>query len=163
MKATELEFFEIDPNRLDEEWVEQVSHYHTWAMKLADAKMEYERAKSQEEMVTAEIDQRIRLHPDQFGMEKRTTEDGIKKTIVLQKSYQRAREEVIKAKHTMDQVQGAVNTLDNRKYALQDLVKLRLSDYFAEPAAPKGKQEEVGRMERDAAFRRKGRVKSATD
>lgn len=127
------DYFKIDLCRLDEEWVSQPRNYHKAAVALADARADYERSKAEEDVVTAELDRAIRSAPEQFDLTTKVTEAMIERTIWLQRRYVLAHEEVIKAKHRVDIYQADVNALDQKKYGLQDLVKLQLSDYFATP------------------------------
>lgn len=126
--------FEINKNRLDEEWVSFVKVYGEYAGKLADARKSLEEAKAERELVVAELDRRIRLHPDKFGLEK-ITEPALEKTITLLTSYRNAHTAVINAKHEQDTLQAMMDTLDVKKTGLENIVKLRLADYFAEPRA----------------------------
>lgn len=144
--------FAIDKDRLDEEWVSQPLLYYKYAMRLADAREEFDRAKARKEVVEAELDAAIRRDPPAFGLEK-ITDDAIKKAIIRQRRHTEAQEELIKAKHTMDVLDLTVDTLDQRKRALEKLVDLRLKEYFSEPRASVGAREDMGRVTRDAAFK----------
>lgn len=155
---SEFDHFDLDPNRLDEEWVSQPRLFWEAARKLADARADYERAKAAREVEKAELDRAIRRDPEDFGMNK-ITEGAIEQVILLQKTYKRANEEVIKAKHTVDIFEADVRTLEHRKSALEALVKLRLEEYYSDPRPPKGGREVVEEMERRAVF---GKLKSKT-
>ena len=145
------DFYEIDANRLDAEWVSQAKRYHHYAEKLAECRRAWEQAKAERDIVAAEKDKEIRSHPGRFGLEK-VTEPVVEKTILLSKGYQAANQAVIEAKYALDIVQAAVDTLDHKKKALENLVSLRLSDYYAEPRAPRGAGRAVDDMETDRAF-----------
>ncbi len=124
--------FDLDKDRLDEEWVEQPKLYHQQAEKLADARAEWERAKAERDVVTAEIDQDVRSNPAKYGMEK-ITEGAVEKKIVLQSRFSKANEKVIQAKHAVDVIQAMIDALDHRKKALESLVQLHLANYFSSP------------------------------
>ena len=158
----EFKYFELDKYRLDEEWVSQVALYHGHATKLAEAREEFERAKAARDVVYAELDRDIRANPGAFGLgedDRRVTESAIRNAALLQKRYTRAENRVINAKHDVDIHAVAVETLDHRKKALENLVQLQLANYFAEPKAPKNAREYVGAMERQAAFGNDGKKK----
>lgn len=148
-------FFDVDRNRLDEEWATFPKTYYEYAEKLADARAAHERAKTEEEIVEAELDRRIRMMPEKYGLEK-VTEPAVEKTIILQTRFQDARRARIDAKHKLDVIQAAVDTLDAKKYGLQDLTKLQLNAYYAN-AQPKDPEVRrfAGRAEEDRAFRQR--------
>lgn len=144
--------FAIDKDRLDEEWVNQPLLYYKYAMKLADAREDFERAKARKDVVEAELDAAIRRDPPAFGLEK-ITEDALKKAIIRQRRYTEAQEELIKARHSMDVLEVKVNTLDHKKRGLEKLVDLWAREYFSEPRASVGARDDMGRVTRDAAFK----------
>lgn len=134
----EFDFFDLDSNRLDGEWLNQPRLYHENALKLADARAELERAKSHRDVVAAELDREIRLDPAAFDIAGKVTEGAITNTILLQKRHRLAEEQVIQAKHTVDVLVAVVEALDHRKKALENLVQLEARDYFSAPRAPVG-------------------------
>ena len=150
------EFFDIDPDRLDEEWLAQPRRYHEKAVLLANCRRSYEMQKAKRDVVTAEMDRDVRCDPKAFGLDK-LTETVIEKTIVLGKGYQMANEKVVLAKHDLDIAQAAVDALDQKKHALQDMVRLRLANYYAEPLIPPEARKVIDAVFSDKAFNRKGK------
>jgi len=151
------EFFEIDPNHLDKEWTLHPIVYHDMALKLADARKAYERASAEEDVIEAEVSLAIRRDPNKYDLPK-ATEDTVKQAVKLDQKYQRARMKAIGAKHDLDVLQAAVTTLEHKKYALQDLVKLRLADYFSEPRTTDvGTRDHMLENERERVFGKKKR------
>ena len=167
----ESDYFAVDKNRLDEEWVRHIPLYHSHADQLADAREALERAKAAEEVsdddrkyIAAQLDLAVRKDPMAYGLEcadgKKPTEGAIGNAVTVSKRYRKAqqacydaRDVVIKAKHKTDLLESAVKTLDHRKKAIEDLVTLRLKDYFSEPRLPKNDAGEYMRdAKRDAAF-----------
>lgn len=132
----ECDLFKPDKNNLDEEWVNQPAMYLEYALKLADAKAEHDRAKANLEVVMAEEDLQIRRHPEDYGLEK-ITEKIVESTVLLQSKVSVASEKLIKTKHKVDILQAYVYALENRKKSLENLVQLRLAEYYAEPKLPK--------------------------
>lgn len=125
-------FFIIDQDRLIEQWSTFARDYYRRACQLADAKAEHERMKRVRDIVAAELDKDIRLHPEDYGLES-TTEKAIEKTILLQQRYRHADEEVIKSKHSMDIHQAFVDAMDAMRKGLESYTYLWQSTYFAEP------------------------------
>lgn len=142
-------FFELDKNRLDMEWARQPGLYHEYALILADARKEHEQAKADKELVEAEQSKKIRENPESFGLE-RVTEAGLEKAVGLTREYRAVVKRVIDAKHAVDVAEAVVWTLEHRKKALENLVTLRMADYYSEPRGPKG----VSRDQLDSAKRR---------
>lgn len=132
--AEDFDFFEIDPNRLDEEWLRHPGLYHKHAIILADARQEYEQKKAELEVLAAEIDRAVRMTPSEFGLEK-VTETVVANTVLIQSSYRKLQKEVIEAKHNVAVAEAAVSTMEHRKKALENYVQLRGMDYFSEPRA----------------------------
>lgn len=141
------EFFRIDQNRLDEEWTNQAPTYYEYSVKLADAREEHERCKARRDIVEAELDRAIRQRPEEFGVEK-VTEGVVGKTIILQKKYQQAHDNVIRAKHDLDIVQAAVDALEHKKKGLESMVYLQSQGYYAEPKGPRVVREKVEELEK---------------
>jgi DNA repair ATPase RecN len=150
------DFFLIDPNALDREWIAQPALYHEYATKLADAKRAAEQAKTAVDVVWATVETAVRETPAKYGIEK-VTEAAVKAAVSTHRKYAAAIQAAIDAKHAVDILQAAVNTLDHRKRALENLVDLRLADYFSEPRnKPRGDKEK-------AATRRAGRPMDSTE
>ena len=149
----------IDINRLDEEWVEQSAAYYRCAFELADARRNWEEAKSETDIVKAETALAIRKDPEAFGLVK-VTEKAIEATVPLEPKVRVADQNVIDARHRMDILQAAVAAYDHRKAALQKLVELFLANYFSKPKAPEGAKERMDEVERKAV-RRKGKRRDA--
>lgn len=133
-KTDDPDFFEIDKNQLDLEWQRQPGLFHKYATQLADAKREFEQAKTATDVAAANADSIIRETPAKFGIEK-VTEAAVKAAVVSHPGYARAVAKMHEARHAVDILQAAVTTLDHRKKALENLVDLRLADYFSEPRA----------------------------
>lgn len=146
--------FDIDSNRLDQEWLSQPRRYFQEAKALADARAEWERAKATRDVVAAEIDRDIRSDPTAFGLEK-ITEAVVERTTLLQSRHKSAIESVIDAKHKTDIRQAVVDALDQKKSALENAVKLQLANYYSEPKAPEEAKEKIKKMERDSVYNRR--------
>ena len=143
-----FDFFDIDINRLDKEWINQPKMYFKYSTKLTDAKEEVERCKARIEIAgdelketKARLDLRIRKHPKKFlGSTDKPTEAAISNRILLHSFYAKAKaliykltEELIIANKAVSVCYSAVNTLDHRKSALERLVSLHGQNYFSTP------------------------------
>ena len=148
----EPDFFAIDQGRLDEEWLNQPKTFYRYALKLANAKAELERSKAERDVTAAEVDQEIRANPGGYGLGDKQTEPAIKNAGAVEPRNIKANKAIIKAKHDVDVTQAAVDALDHRKKALENLVHLFGMNYFAQPKAPKTAKERMQKVIRDGAF-----------
>ncbi len=136
MKTEARNEFRIDPDRLEAEWLAQADVVHDYHLKMADAKQSLDEAKDALEIVYAETDMDVRLHPSKHGLaelDKKPTETMIKNAVLLTKAYQTASEEVIRAKYEVNVLEAACTSLEHKKRALENLVVLWSQDYFAAP------------------------------
>jgi len=147
----------IDKFALDEEWLNQPPFFHEYAEQLANAKRETEEAKNELELTKAELDLSIRKNPDAYDIPK-ITEKVVENVVIVQREVQEAQQKVIQAKHKEDLLGAAVRTLEQRKTALENEVKLALADYYSTPQAD---LEAMSHMERRAIRRRSARKPSS--
>jgi len=150
-------FLDIDEHRLDEEWIGQAKLYGRWARNAASARRKMDEAKADLELVQAELDLEVRSNPEKFDLSK-VTENVVKSAILQDTRYVGAQKKVNDARYDYDVAQAAVSALEHRKYALQNLVSLFLSSYYAEPKSPKGRKDEVEEMTKQNV-RRRGRAR----
>lgn len=133
------DIFDLEQVPLDKAWNTQAKLYWTYAKQLADARESYDRAKARRDVVSAELDQDVRLNPEDYKISK-VTETAVQNAILSTGGYKEANEGVIKAKHKVDVLQAFVDALDHRKKALEAKVTLFVHEYYAEPKNPKGEE-----------------------
>ena len=136
----------IDPDSLDVEWLEQPSLAMKYNRNAAEAKRSLDLAKEKLDITRAELDKEIRTNPKKFGLEK-TTDAIVVNMIPAQESYKEANAEFIKAKYDADIALSAVYAINQRKEALENLVKLHGMNYFAGPKVPRDLSYETRRRE----------------
>lgn len=146
---------DIDELALDREWMQQGKRYFRATQGYADARRTLDEAKAELEVVRAELSKDIRLRPNIYGVQK-ITEDAVAQTVPLQTEYKQAQKSVIEAQHDTNIYHGFVTAMEQRKTALENLVKLHLAGYFAGPRAPEGSEEQVKEMEDNYIRRRVG-------
>lgn len=152
-------YADIDVDRLDAEWLSQPKMFADAAQDLADAEYEYDLAKAELELVIAELDHDIRLFPEKYGVEK-ISEPAVKQATIRHKRHQEADRKLMEANYRLNLHKAEVNTLGQRKAALEDLVKLRLADYFSTPRTPKGVTSEVLNEREKKDFSKRTRPKA---
>lgn len=149
MKETDYdEDIRIDEMALDVEWLEQANLMRKYTQIAADTKRDAAAAKEYVDWVKASLDKDIRANPDSFGIDK-INNDVVNATILLQQQYQDAATAYNDARYEQDVASGVVSAFEQRKTALENLVKLLGQSYFAGPVTPRDlSREYVERAER---------------
>lgn len=127
---------EIDINSLDHEWEKQPVLYMQHAEELAEANRERDTQKQKLEIVTAELSKAARTDPDIAVEIGKLTENSIHNWIVTQEEYQEAQNNLNEASYEAAILASMVRALEQRKSALENLVKLSLAGYFSTPSEP---------------------------
>ena len=155
----DFDFFDIDRNRLDEEWVNQPKIFFQYASLLADAQRRESEARAERELVKAEIDLEVRKNLKKYKIDTvKLTESVISGVVQNQPGFIAAQKKRLVRKHKTDILQGAVNDLNHRKSALERLVSLHGQNYFSTPRAPdENAKEAVSNIEKGAARKKKKR------
>jgi hypothetical protein len=135
----------IDLLALHTEWNNQPRVFMRYSRALADKRDELVRAEQRADVERAEADKRARQR--HVADEKKPTEAVINSEILTDTECKKFTEIVFVLKHETDILQAAVRAFDQRKDALENLVRLHGQQYFAGPAVPY----EVGRQFVEAA------------
>lgn len=145
-----IEDKQIDPDALDIAWIEQADMYYKYSDALNNAiqqrndnKVTVEKLKDNLESVKAKLDIDIRSDPESYELPK-VTEQVVNSAIQLDDEYKTALEEYYKAKEDLNEAQDSVNrlysctlTMEQRKTALEQLVRLLNQQYFSTPSEPR--------------------------
>jgi len=136
---TEINYSEdlaIDPHALDEEWLRQPVLYAQYSSLLSDAQKTRDYIKEKLEVKRSELDKDIRQNPEKYGVPK-ITESVVANTILSLDDYRKVGQEVIEATYEYNMLQNAINALEHKKRALENLVRLWLGSYFSGPIEPR--------------------------
>ncbi len=131
----------IDPNALDVEWVKQAELMGVYTKHAADMKKELDEAKERLDVGRARIEMDIRNNPAAYDLNK-ITEGAIQSTVILQEEHQKLVQAHTNSKYEYDIALAAVRAVDQKKTALENLVKLLGQSYFAGPQAPRDLSQE---------------------
>jgi len=123
---------EIDKYALDAECVDQPRKFMKWSENLADAMAELDRADQRLDVTKAGVEQDVRKDPDKYFIEK-VTEAAIKVAVTLDQTTKDAHEDWVQAKHKVGILMAARGAMEQRRSMLENLVKLFLSGYWADP------------------------------
>lgn len=140
----------IDESALDVEWLQQPRLFMKYASAAADKRRSLDKAKEKLDLVKANLDSSIRKNPAEYDIVK-VTEATVSNAIIKEDEYQDATVDYIHAKQEYELTQAAVRAMDQRKTALEDLVRLHGQQYFAGPREPRDLPEEVKKQRREEA------------
>ena len=158
----EESFLAIDEYRLDKEWLKQPDLMYEHATMYADAKRDSSEAKSNLEIVKAQLTNKVRTYPEKYGLPDKPTEKAIEAKVLSSKRYRKAHKAMLDAVHAMDVHAGAVKGVEHRKTALEKLVSLQGQNYFSTPRASNEDRQAMDgrRSERVRTSTRKTRKRS---
>lgn len=136
----------IDEQGLDVEWLKQPSLMSKYGKHAAQAKLDMDHAKEDLDVVKAQLDRNIRAFPDIYGLDK-LTESIVSNTIIIQPEYKDTNDQYLNAKYEYDMAMAAVRAIDQKKTALENLVRLHGQQYFAGPSVPRDLSKEWEKTE----------------
>ena len=125
----------INQHRLDEEWLQQPTMMRKAARRLAELKQALAYAKSELEVIEADLSLKIRDNPSLYRLsaDKKPTEDTVKSTVRIQPQTIAAHKKIADLTLLYDLAKADVDAIVHRKSALEDLVVLWCRDYFSTP------------------------------
>lgn len=134
----------IDETALDVEWLEQPRLMFKYARHCAKMEMEKDLAKERLDVIRAGLDQAIRKSPLSYKIseDQKVTETLISNTILQQEEFVEANAEYLEALHEFKVAKAVVDAIQQRKDALENLVRLHGLQYFAGPRIPRNLTEE---------------------
>ena len=136
-----------DESALDVEWLAQPALTLKYGMNCAKARDALDRSKEKLEFVKAELDAKIRKHPERYDIQK-LTEAVVQNSIITDTYYQDTLEEYLQAKNDYEIARVAMSAVEAKKAALENLVRLHGTNYFAGPAVPRDLTKEWANQER---------------
>ncbi len=120
----------IDPDQLDEAWLNQPGLY-----------MKYAQAHAQAVLDKDKVWERLKIRRSQLIKEAKETGAG---NATLQEAYYRdhkdhiaLKDELIQAEYDCSILQGACIAFSNRKAALENMVRLWIAEYYVGPQQPR--------------------------
>jgi len=148
----------IDESALDVEWLQQARLMMQYGRYCSECKLEMDKAKEHLEVTKAELDKDIRANPDSFDLTK-ITEGVVSNTIILQPEHQEALDAYLNTKYEFDMALNAVRAIDQKKAALENLVRLHGQQYFAGPSVPRDLSKEWEAKEQQTTSNSKVKMK----
>lgn len=120
----------INDQALDAEWKNQPTYTLKYGLAKADAQRDADTAKEALNYLCAKKDGEIRESCD-----KKPTEAQIANMVLMDPDVQKAKKALIEAQYNLNMLQVACYAFNDRKSALENLVKLFGMNYFSEPIA----------------------------
>lgn len=129
-----FEMYDINILELDLEWLDQSSIMGQACAKLSELEADEREAEGLLELRFAKLQQAVRSNPTKHGLDpKNLTETGIKSVVYALPEYRQTWQRHHNAQYATSLQKGVVKTLEQRKTALENLVKLHGQGYFALP------------------------------
>ena len=142
----------IDELALDRECISQPTLYMEAGEAQAYARAALDEATSSLSVIKAETMQRVRKHPEKFGLSEKPSETAIAGVIPTQTAVQDAEALVSKARFELDIATSFLTACEHRKRSLTLLVNLHSTNWFAEvkpsAAGKRAVEEDVKRTTR---------------
>ncbi len=126
---------EIDIENLDVEVCLQPELYFKYASLAKEAREDFDLAKMKLGVIEAELAQKVRLKPADFGVVK-VTDASVREAIAVNPQHRVVYKAMIQARYKADLVNEAQNSMEQRKRMLEMLVQLFGREYFAGPSMP---------------------------
>ena len=127
---------QIDETSLDLEWLSQAPLMMKYTRHAAMTKQLADVQKEKLDFIKAELDKEIRLEPEKFDIIK-ITESVVLNSIIIHPRYTDENKKYIETRFEAEVARGAVAAIEQRKTALENLVKLHGQQYFAGPKVPR--------------------------
>jgi len=147
--------FDIDPNRLDREWLEQAKLARAAGHREAEARDTHARAKAKLDVVAARTALAVRRNPGAYNLRDKPNQDEIEAAVILSDSHQEAVKELNDAKYALDIASADTTAFVDRRKALERLVDLLALNYRSEkePQAHTNLGREVSEAAKKRAIR----------
>lgn len=146
-------FLDIDENELDAEWLGQPKLRFSYSLKLAEAQHAFDEAKANLKLVEAEVEMDARESPEDYNLTK-VTDASVKAAVLTSDRYKKAQKGLNDAQYRVNILWAAVNSIDDRRKALEKLVDLWQGSYFGEPRASASAREVVDEMKKRSTRKR---------
>jgi len=141
----------IDEGALDYELLIQADLRRKYGENLSEMESRRDRMQDKLDVCRAEIDRDIRTSPEDYEITVKLTETVIANTILLQNEYRETLELLRELEYEVKYTKHAVQSIEHKKSALEELVKLHGQSYFAGPRIPRDLSKERERKNEAAA------------
>ena len=123
---------QIDPQRLDDEWLRQAQLTRKAGRAEAEARHAYNQTKARLDVLAARLNLRIRDNPGKYGLPAKPNNDVIAAAVTVNEEHVQLQQELNLRKFELDLASTEVLTMLDRRKALERLVELLALDYYSE-------------------------------
>lgn len=127
------EDMQIDQEALDVEWMRHPKMAFAYSVALAEARIIVKEMKREHKVMIAETILDVKKDPEAYGFESKPTVDEVKSAAECDEEVEELYANVVNAEREADILAAAVKAIDDKKSALEHLVKLHGQSYFATP------------------------------
>ena len=149
--ADELDYkkdVEIDKYRLDEETSTHGTKFIRWVKELARLNHELKTLKERILVYRAELGNKIRLHPNKYGLDK-ITENAVASVIDVDSDFGKLKVEQFQLEEDIDICKGVVDEIGGQRFLFEPLIRLYLASYYADtPIEGRKSDEEIAASRR---------------
>jgi hypothetical protein len=121
----------INPMELDEECRRQPEKFEAVGQLATRAKALSRKAKDLLDYTESEIKSKVRRDPANYGLTGKVTNDAVNETVEIQTELQDAKRDYIELSKLSDGFSILVNSMEQRKAMLRDLVSLYVHKYYS--------------------------------
>lgn len=121
----------IDIDALHKEWLRQPSLFMEYAEECAEARRKLDKVKEGIDVLRAEKDTMIRQQWSATGI--KCTEAQVSNHVLMDSDYKKANEHLIELRYEYEMISSAVKAFEQKKSALENLVRLHGQQYFSTP------------------------------
>ena len=132
----------ISRKQLDNEWAKQPVLCLKYGDLYAEAVAERDHLKRQMDVVRAQVDEKVRKSPEEYGLVK-STEAAIKSAIEASEEVDQINKDFIEATKNVNLLASAREAINHKKKALENLVQLQLAGYYGDPKIPEEVRQEA--------------------
>lgn len=149
----QFDYHTLDKHNLDSEWVKQIQVVDEKGRELATARRDLRVAETKSKVMVAELKRKVRHSPEIYGLEK-VTEGALDECITTDPACQHMTKEINELEYKVNLLQVAMQTLENRKKAIPDMVTLFMADYFSSPRLHRQDQANINEIQTRSGLRR---------
>lgn len=147
----------IDEFNLDSEWKKQPRLFLQISEEAQKADLSYKKAKENVEVVKAKLYKSIKTEMLEEG--EKVTEKALENEILIHDDYHEAFDKMLQRQNEAQLLKAGVLAFEQKKSALENMVKLHIAGYFGEPKHPQMEEDistESGKKQRKKLNKNKG-------
>jgi hypothetical protein len=145
---------EIDPNNLEQEWIEQPSLFLHYSDAYAEASFQRDKKKAFLDYTYSKLYAQIKSDWSEH-FDSKPTEPACKEWIVRHEDYRKAEKSFILAQKNANILLNVKTAFDQRKHALSNLTSLKIGGFYSEPRNKKRDVENMKNAQRRTLRRTK--------